>query len=407
MLTRKWLFTVLIVFVFIFGRQLPIFTVGLDSKIRQGASSLSFMQNLASVSGMQLSKLSVFSLGLSPWMSSVIIWRLLTLFKLLRLDRLTGVKSAFYQNILMVIIALIQSYAMTDDIEFISHGSGLSQGVLRLVTILLLVTGTAVLTWLGSMNSEFGIGGYIIVMLVNMILSMVNLMLGFITMLAPNALHIMLAIVIFMLVSMGIIWLTVLMYRGQYRIPLRSVSIHNDFLEETYLPISINPAGGMPAMYGMTLLTLPVMIFQALSSAFPDNEIWQYLATNVTTTSLLGAILYIVLLWVLTIGFAYINIDPEEVAFSLRKSGTYIDGVYPGLETERYLRKIVSFFAKLGGVFICLVCGVPFLIGVLFPSYYAISSLFSYIFIISSLMFTVIEQVATLKIAKQYKGVLD
>ena len=408
LLQKKWIYAIIILLVYLFGRSLPIFTVPLNESVQKAYLGQSLLESMASVSGMQIKSITVFSLGLSPWMSSVIIWRVVGLLKVLRTDRLTAEQSTNYQTILMFVIALLQSIALTANSAFVPIFAG-DYGKLfaHIVTIIMMVAGTFVLTWLGSMNSEYGMGGYIIIMLVNMLLSFITLLYTFFSSTYLSTPLLIAVIIGIIAVAVAIMMMTIFIYRGQYRIPLRSMSIHNDFMAKTYLPIPANPAGGMPAMYGMTLMTLPVLIFQLLSSSFPKSDFLKFMSANVSIRTYTGAIIYIILLWFLTIGFSYINMDPEDIAFKMKKNGEYIDGIYSGVETERFLRKKISIFAKFGAAFIVLVCGVPTFISVAYPEYASISTLFSYIFIVTSLMFTVIEQVSILRISKKYSQVLD
>ena len=146
LLQKKWIYAIIILLVYLFGRSLPIFTVPLNESVQKAYLGQSLLESMASVSGMQIKSITVFSLGLSPWMSSVIIWRVVGLLKVLRTDRLTAEQSTNYQTILMFVIALLQSIALTANSAFVPIFAG-DYGKLfaHITTIIMMVAGTFVL----------------------------------------------------------------------------------------------------------------------------------------------------------------------------------------------------------------------------------------------------------------------
>jgi len=156
-----------IVFIYMLGRQIPIPTVGVDKVAVGNASDSQLLENFGAITGIQFSNMTLFSLGIGPTMTMMILWRFLITFKLI--GSWTSNKVNRLQFLLTLAIALLQSFGITNDSKFLLI-FGYSHSTLRIITIILLTTGTFILNWLCKINSERGIGGMTVVILVNMIL---------------------------------------------------------------------------------------------------------------------------------------------------------------------------------------------------------------------------------------------
>ncbi|WP_159543338.1 accessory Sec system protein translocase subunit SecY2 [Streptococcus halichoeri] len=409
LLSKKIAWTFGMVFVYMLGRAIPVGTVPLDAASLQPQANKDLLAALASVSGGHYEMMTLFSLGIAPYMTMLILWRSLTVFKLPGLASLTKKASWFWQNALALGIATIQAFGLTATLTYVSFAPRQLDNALlgRFATMVVLVAGSMVLTWLTQVNTRYGLGGPVVIILVNMCLNLLQNGTSFLAAKHSSQLMAGLAFAGFALLLVGLAWWTVLVYRAEYRIPLRRVVIHSRFEEATYLPIRLLPAGGMPFMYSMTLMTLPALILQGLLGIFPTSSLLQDLLANSNLDSLPGALCYLVILYVLSIGFAYFNYDAQEIAKNFQRGGDYIEQVRPGKATYRYIERKLSYFAHIGAVLITLMGGLPILLNFFFTEQpLAFVMMISNGFIIVSLMMTVIEQIEALRVWQQYEPLI-
>lgn len=405
----KILWSMLIVFVYLIGRKLPISTVEMNQSLLNSLESEQLLNTLASVTGAQLSSVTLFSLGLSPWMTTMILWRFFTVFGMFK--QMTSVQTYRYRLIASLLVATIQAFGLTVGARFlpISGLGNSSQTVSQIATILILVTGATILSWLGSINSQKGLGGMMIIIIVNMIISFQQNLFRYFTQNQFTGNELLLNILIFTIILFLLIALTVILYRGEYRIPIKRIGINNAYNEHSYMPIRVTPAGAMPFMYGMTLMMLPPYIISGLLYFLPNNTILINVATNIGLTKLPGVILYMVLLYVLAIGFAYYNYDAHDIAKNMRNDGDFIEGIRPGLATKNYIQSIVNKLAQFGAFTVILIGGGPIFVVVLQQSgseNISIAMLISNAFIIGSLMLGIVEQINTLQNWKKYRNLI-
>lgn len=407
LLFPKFVWTCCIILIYLLGQKLPITTLVSNQNALKQVANLELLEQLASVTGANFSRTTLFSLGLSPWMTAMILWRFFTVFGFLK--QITNVQLHRYRTLLSLIIASIQGFGLTINAEFSIFQDQGSKGELwaRIITIFLLVAGSFVLTWIGSINAQKGLGGMTVIILTNMILSFVQNIMKYLEngWTVTNGSNLLL----FAIGFFALILLTVILYRAEYRIPVKRIGIDNAYHKDSYLPIRITPAGAMPFMYGMTMMMLPPYIISGLLVFFPENKILIFLASNIGITQLPGVILYIALLYVLAIGFSYYNYDSYDIAKNMRQSGDYIESIRPGVETRNYIQSKINILAQFGAFFVILMGGLPLLLIVLQKGdaeNVSLALLFSNAFIIASLLLGVIEQVNLLQNWKKYKNIL-
>lgn len=404
-LIKRLVWTVFIVFIYMLGKYLPIATIPFNEEVKLNTAR-QLVENLLVVSGGQLSKLTLFSLGLSPWMTSMILWRFVTVFKIAK--NVTTAKSNAYRLAIMLVVALIQAYgfsALTDYFTVESFG-GQSQLILRLATMGILMSGAFVLMWLGNLNAQYGLGGSSVIIISNMVLTFLVNLQSYLSKAQLDMPALVSFLGVLLLVISLLVAVTVMVYRAEYRIPMRRISIISRYAEKTYLPIRLTPAGGMPFMYAMTLMILPPLVVGALSRQFPDNESLRYLASNMNMSHLPGILVYIGMLFILAIGFAFFNTDPVELAESMRKNGDYIENIRPGEPTRRYITNRLWKLALLGAVYTVLMGGVPMLIVWSRGGEMSLPLLITNIYIVTSLMLGLVEQVSVLRSWRAYKELI-
>ncbi|MGX4593910.1 accessory Sec system protein translocase subunit SecY2 [Leuconostoc sp. JNUCC 76] len=407
LLQKKISWTALIIFIFLIGRNILIPGVNVKQLVNFFNNQY-LLQTVSGATGGDLSRMSLFALGLGPWMSALILWRVLALIRGFDFKKIPSERAFLYKIILAIVIGFIQSIAIVNNVEISKKISvfGHTEFGSILTISLIMVIGAVFLIWLSTMNEILGIGGPTILILASMIINWPeNISMYFIENFRSGINNT--AVIKTLVIAIGILFLvllTVSFQRAQRKIPIRKIMINNDFYHKSYLPIQINPAGGMPLMYSMTLLVLPQYILQALNYWMPNNDIVMYLIMNTTVTHPIGVTLYIIILFVLSIGFAFININPDQISEDLQQSGDYIDNVKPGEETRSYLTKIVFRLSSVGAIYMIAVAGCPLYFGGIDQQYTQYALTAGSVVILVSLIVNINDQITALLTKNNYSS---
>lgn len=392
-LLQRISWTVAILFVYMLGKYIPLATFPLNVGDIQ-SKLVDSLNAFAMVTGGELSRLNLFSLGLGPWMTSMILWRFISAIKINKY--FTEFQNNMSQMLLLLVIAVIQavgylSLIQTTSITFYQ----------QLVTVVVMVSGSFVLMWLANILTQNGLGGSSAIIATSMILNFITTIATMdASLLQPGFIGLMVAIVL------ALIFVTVVVYLAEYRVPIKRVTIDSRLVKTSYLPIRITPAGGMPFMYALTLMSLPVLFIQAASLIFPENTFLATVQGQLSVGNLPGIILYNVVLFILSYGFAYFNLDPTEVAENMQRNGDYIETVRPGRATQAYLTKYLNRLAFIGAVYTCFMGGLPLLIVWYFDLGTNLGMMINQIYIVTTMMLTIVEQVNIIQSWKQYKDII-
>ncbi|WP_394455934.1 accessory Sec system protein translocase subunit SecY2 [Leuconostoc suionicum] len=407
LLQKKISWTGLIIFIFLIGRNILIPGVNVKQLVNFFNNQY-LLQTVSGATGGDLSRMSLFALGLGPWMSALILWRVLALIRGFDFKKIPSERAYLYKIILAIVIGFIQSIAIVNNVEISKKISvfGHTEFGSILTISLIMVIGAVFLIWLSTMNEILGIGGPTILILASMIINWPeNISMYFIENFRSGINNT--AVIKTLVIAIGILFLvllTVSFQQAQRKIPIRKIMINNDFYHKSYLPIQINPAGGMPLMYSMTLLVLPQYILQAVNYWMPNNNIVMYLIMNTTVTQPIGVTLYIIILFVLSIGFAFININPDQISEDLQQSGDYIDNVKPGEETRSYLTKIVFRLSSVGAIYMIAVAGCPLYFGGIDQQYTQYALTAGSVVILVSLIVNINDQITALLTKNNYSS---
>lgn len=407
LLWQRSLFTFVLIMLYMFGRRLPLFTVPLNQEIFARKSVADMMNVLGTVTGGDFSAINLFSLGLSPWMTGMIIWRLFTILKLPFLETMTKTKASTYRTGLTAVVALIQGFGSTASVSFnevLQFGDSTTT-IYRWITVCLLTTGALVMAWAAELNAKKGIGRASIIILVNMLLSFIKNGSDFLLDPTLSQTEFFNRLGGITVIILAVTYVTIVIFWAEYRVPIKRMGVHNTYSEDTYIPIRLMPAGAMPFMYGLSFITLPPLIIRGLQYFYPESSVLAYLANHMTLADWPGIIFYMIILYALSIGFAYMNYDSATIAKEMRKSGDYIEHIRPGKETQRYLQSKIRIFAHIGAWIVCTFAVGPAIIGNL-TGLEVLQFLFGNIFIVISFIFMIVEEIRTLLIFKKYHKVL-
>ena len=345
-LIQKLIFTLIIMSVYLIGRELPLYGVDLAAydAFRDDSADL-IMQTI----GGDRYKTSVLALGISPFMFSMLFVQVIVAMKKADSKAHTSPKKITRATlILMLIWAIVQAYFTTESTVYIYQG-GYELIIAKLISGLQMVTGAFVILWLATRNGKYGVGGQTILIFVNILDGVVNTA----RMASGDELKIIGTISVIALLF------TIIFENTEYRIPMQRISIHNIYSDKNYIPIKLNPIGMMPVMFSSAFFMLPVYVVTGLSNIFPEDVNLLWAKENMDTTHPLGIGVYIVVLYFITIAFSFVFISPKNLAENMQKSGDSITGLRAGRKTRKYIGKRVFFISIFSASFMSLFLGLP------------------------------------------------
>ena len=363
-LRRRVLFMLGILAVYRIGAFIP--TPGIDAD----ALEQFFTENAGTVfgfldmfSGGNFRRLTIFALGIMPYITSSIILQLLTvvwpyLEKLSKEGELGRRKITTYTRYLTVVLCAVQSagiaFALQREGQFvINPGIGFI-----LTTMLTLTTGTTFIMWLGEQISERGIGnGMSLIIFAGIVVGLPGAIIGIYDKLTTNEWSV-LTLIILLGVMIAVVGFIVLVERGQRRITVqyakRVVGRRVMGGQSTHLPLRVNTGGVIPVIFASSILTFPQTF-----GLFSENRIVQGMIAALGS----GEPVYIILFVGAIIFFCYfytsIIFNPNEVADNMRKFGGFIPGIRPGRRTADYLNTILTRLTLVGALYLSLIAIIP------------------------------------------------
>ncbi|WP_183137268.1 accessory Sec system protein translocase subunit SecY2 [Streptococcus salivarius] len=398
-ITKRVLWTLFFLFIYCLGNQLVLPFVDLkNANIFGGAiGSLAFS---SAMMGGNLRSISLFSVGLSPWMSAMILWQMFSFSKKMGLKNLPIEIQDRRRMYLALGIAIVQSLAVSLNLPIVS---GVNASLAIFMNTILLIAGTFFLVWLSDLNSLFGIGGSIVILMASMMANLPYQIMDSIEKLGIGW-DVLLPLILFSLVFL---YISGVVQRARYRISINKINIHNRFKQYSYLDIMLNPAGGMPFMYAMSLVSIPQYIFMLIQFIHPENKWTSGAIKALTVGQPLWLVVYLVMLFVLGLAFAFVNVSGEQISERMRKSGEYIYGVYPGQETSAYINHLVLRLGFIGALYMLFMAGAPMLIILVNPDYLQLSMIPGTFLIFSGMIYNVNEEMKALKLNTSYTPLFE
>ena len=395
---KKGLGTLFLLFIYVLGSRITLPFIDLNSRDFLGGAT-AYLAFSTAITGGNLRSLSIFSVGLSPWMSSMILWQMFSFSKRLNLASGSAEVQDRRKMYLTLTIALIQSLALAVNLPIKDNYNTL---LVLILNTTLLIAGTFFLIWLSDINSVIGVGGSIVILLTSMIIYIPQDIVQSI-----QKLGIPMWIIV-ILGAMGIVfaYLIAIFYRARYRIPVNKIGLHSRFKRYSYFDIMLNPAGVMPFMYVMSLINLPTYLLLLLQLFDPGNTVYQQITIQYAMGKPLWIYTYIATLFVFSIAFAFVNISGEQVAERMKKSGEYIYGIYPGEDTSKYINNLVFKFAIVGGIFNVLFAGLPMLFVLVDEQLLRVSMIPGLFMILSGMIFNIKDEIRALKLNETYKPLI-
>jgi len=361
-------------------------------------------------SGGALKQLSIFSLGIMPYISASIIIQLLTVviphLETLKNEGEQGRKKINqYTRYGTIGLSMFQALLVATALENGSFGEGAVADPgwgFRLMCIVTLTTGTAFIMWLGEQITERGIGNGISMIIFTGIIISIPSGLGQLIQLIRTDQFTLLGTLLLMVFGAGVVLLVVVVERGQRRIPVqharRVVGKRVQQGGMSYFPLRVNTAGVIPAIFASSLLMFPLTVGQ-----FTDSPAIQgFISTYLNPGSILYQLVYISLIIFFCYFYTAIMIDPKDVAENIKKSGAYIPGIRPGKKTAEHIDRILSRITMIGALYMSVVCVLPTVLAVRYgvPFYFGGTALL----IVVGVGLDTIGQIEAHLVSRQYEG---
>ncbi|HNR14793.1 MAG TPA: preprotein translocase subunit SecY [Thermodesulfobacteriota bacterium] len=369
-LKRRIGFSLLMLAVYRIGVHVP--TPGIDAKalaalFQDQASRGTLLAMFDMFAGGAFSNLSVFALGIMPYISASIIIQLLTVV-IPYLERLSKEGEAGrkqitkYTRIGTVILSAIQGLGIAFGLERMAPTGApivIDPGwAFRIMTVITLTAGTAFIMWIGEQITQRGIGNGISLIIFAGIVARLPNAIGLVVAQVSEGVisfFLMLFILVFMVLVIGGI---IFMERGQRRVPVqypkRVVGRKMYGGQSTYLPLRINMAGVIPPIFASSLMMFPATIEQ-----FVGAEWLQSFMMLLTPGEFLYEFLYVILIVFFCYFYTAVTFNPVDVASNMKKGGGYIPGIRPGKRTAEYIERILTRLTFGGALYVSAVCVLP------------------------------------------------
>lgn len=414
-LRKKIIFTLLMVVVFRFGNILPLPFVDKEivRQIYNGTAG-SILGLVNQITGGGLASLSVFALGVGPYITSSIVVQLLT-FAIPSLEELSKQGEAGRKKIqritkyVALVLALLQAYGIVVGIFNLAIANG--EGFLpKLVVIVSLVAGSQFIVWIGELITEHGIGnGVSMIIFLGIISSIPDVVIGWFQGITQGVVgYEWWKFVILLLITVISVVFVVLLTEGERRVPVqyakRVVGRKMYGGSSTHIPIKVNMSGVMPVIFASAILALPQTLALIFGGGFRTFvEKW------FVPTGTIGTIVFVIIQFALVILFAYfynsIQFSPYEYSKNLQQNGGFIPGIRPGKPTTDYLGNIVSRITLIGAIGLGIIAAAPRLISHFMNSHLSLGG--TSIIIVVGVIIETQKQLEAMMQMRHYKGFLN
>ena len=411
-LKKRIIFTLALLAVYRIGAHIP--TPGINGEAlseflaRSGAGAL--MGFFDMFSGGALSRVTIFALGIMPYISASIIFQLLTVVipaigKLAKEGEAGRKKIVRYTRYGTIVISAIQSFGIAAGLESMQNGAFIQNPgwSFRLLTMLTLTSGTAFIMWLGEQITERGIGnGISLIIFAGIVARFPNAVISTIRLIQAGELSLLfvVALVVMMVAVIGAI---IYVERGQRKIPVqyakRVVGRKIYGGQSTHLPLKINTAGVIPPIFASSIIMFPATVAGFI--AIP----WvQAIARQLSPGTILYTLIYVGMIFFFAYFYTAIIFNPVDISDNLKKYGGYIPGIRPGQKTSEYIYKVLSRLTFFGGFYLALICIIPEILIRRFnvPFYFGGTS----ILITVGVALDTVSQIETHLITRSYEGFL-
>ena len=368
-LRKRLLFTLAMLAVYRLGGHIPTPGINItrwEEFFSSAAGSIFGFFDL--FAGGNIRRLTIFALGIMPYITASIILQLLTvvvptLEKLSKEGELGRRKITQWTRYLTIVLSVVQSFGIAEGLQTMQQGIVISPGIgFVALTVMSLTTGTAFIMWLGEQISERGVGnGMSLIIFTGIVVGLPraiqNLYVNTFVTHEWSALQ----LIVVLVMMTAVVAFIVLVERGERRIPVqyakRVVGRRVMGGQSTHMPLKVNAGGVIPVIFASSILAFPATI-----AALPWVKSIGWLSASLKSIQH-GEPLYYVLFvaGIIFFCFFYVSIifNPNEAADNMRKYGGFIPGIRPGRNTADYMNTILTKITVVGGVYLSILCLIP------------------------------------------------
>ncbi|MEK3955425.1 protein translocase subunit secY/sec61 alpha [Psychrobacillus psychrotolerans] len=369
---NKIIFTLLMLIVFRIGTFVPVPYV--DADVLKQTDQMGLIGFLNTFGGGALANFSILAMGIMPYITASIIVQLLQMdvvpkfTEWAKQGEVGRRKLAQFTRYFTIVLAFVQAIAMSYGFNRMYSGSLIKDdGILTyLVIALVLTAGTAFLMWLGEQITAKGVGNGISIIIfagiAAAIPNAVNQVYAQQIEGAGDALFINIVIIILLLlaiiaVTVGVIYVQQALRKIPIQYAKRVSGAAQTGGQQTHLPLKVNAAGVIPVIFASAFLMAP----QSIVLFFGQNNTTDAITRALDYTQPIGMTIYIALIIAFTYFYAFIQVNPENVADNLKKQGAYIPGIRPGINTQNYLTSVLYRLTFVGAIFLAIISIMPML----------------------------------------------
>ncbi|MDA8168598.1 MAG: preprotein translocase subunit SecY [Nitrospiraceae bacterium] len=410
-LKSRVLFTLALLAIYRIGAHIP--TPGINGEqlskflLQKGGAIMGFFDMF---SGGALSKVTIFALGIMPYISASIILQLLTvvipsLGKMAKEGEEGRKKIVKYTRYGTVVISAIQSIGIAVGLEGMADGAFVQHPGwgFRLMTMITLTSGTAFIMWLGEQITERGIGnGISLIIFAGIVSRFPSAISSTYRLVAAKELSLF-ALLFIMAIVIAVIGFIIYIEKGQRKIPVqyakRVVGRKVYGGQSTHLPLKINTSGVIPPIFASSIIMFPATV-----AGFIQIPWVQSLARQLAPGTIFYTVLYVGMILFFSYFYTAVVFNPVDVADNLKKYGGFIPGIRPGQKTSDYIYRVLSRLTFVGAFYLSVICILPEILIKKFnvPFYFGGTSLL----IVVGVALDTISQIESHLVTRSYEGFL-
>ncbi|MFP3324545.1 preprotein translocase subunit SecY [Planococcus sp. SIMBA_160] len=368
---NKIFFTLAMLIIFRIGTFVPVPNV--DASVLQATDQMGLVGFLNTFGGGALANFSILAMGIMPYITASIIVQLLQMdvvpkfAEWAKQGEVGRRKLAQFTRYFTIVLAFIQAIGMSYGFNQMYGGTLIQDDTIAtyVVIAIVLTAGTAFLLWLGEQITAKGVGNGISIIIFAGIVAAVP---GAINQLYAQQIQgagdqLPINIAIMALLALAVVAITVLVIYVQQA--LRKIPIQyakrvagrgqSSTGQQTHLPLKVNAAGVIPVIFAVAFIITP----QTIASFFGANAFTEAIQNTFDYTRPVGMIIYVALIIAFTYFYAFIQVNPENVADNLKKQGAYIPGIRPGKNTQDYLTSVLYRLTFVGAIFLSVIAVMP------------------------------------------------
>ena len=383
---NRIMFTILILFIFRIGAQITVPGVTVQSDLQNYLTSNNALALMNILGGGTLQTFSIFALGVSPYITAQIIVSLLAtdvlpaLTELKRQGQYGRKKMEMATRYLTLMLGAVQAYGIIQtlksaDASYITFNTGEYEWLTYIYVIVVMMAGSMLVMWLGDQISVKGIGnGISMIIFAGIVVSLPSQIMSAFSQWVGTSLGTgkeltgVFQFLLYILAYLLIISFVTFIELSKRKIPVQHSGKGGQtqsMAKASFLPIKVNSAGVIPVIFASSIMMAPSVIV-AFVSPENSNATWLGIFNSSTLFAMPGGwsmpwglIIYIILIIAFSFFYANIQINPQELAENFQKNGSYIPGIRPGNETERYVRKVLNRVTCIGAIALAFIAALP------------------------------------------------